>query len=85
MGGISIKKGDLTPGRALAAPQPTPIIVPKTTKSQIAKTFQDSPATIPSIAPSQNTIYLHDVLHVTVSATGQVTSAFTDVTFTCRR
>ena len=37
------------------------------------------------IAPSQNTIYLHDVLHVTVSATGQVTSAFTDVTFTCRR
>ena len=37
------------------------------------------------IAPSQNTIYLHDVLHVTVSATGQMTSAFTDVTFTCRR
>jgi hypothetical protein len=36
------------------------------------------------IAPSQNTIYLHDVLHETVSATGQVTSAFTDVTFTCR-
>jgi hypothetical protein len=36
------------------------------------------------IAPSYNTIYYHDVLHVTITATGQVTATITDVSFTCR-